>query len=137
MDDNYLATHHAFPGGNSNTLRHLVKFLIPEAIPGPATLDNIHNQLIRLEALDRDQNRTRIRLRATVVRVEHLGKPENADFVQVTYTQGGKLWRLRARHVVMASGGWVNRHIVRDLPDANRAAYTRFHHSSTLVQMWP
>jgi spermidine dehydrogenase len=133
MDDNYLATHHAFPGGNSNTLRHLAKFLIPESIPGPATLDNIHNQHIRPEALDREQNSTRIRVHSTVVRVEHLGKPENADFVQVTYTQGGKLWRLRARHVVMASGGWVNRHIVRDLPDANRAAYTRFHHSSTLV----
>ena len=109
------------------------KFLIPEAIPGPATLDNIHNQHIRLEVLDQKENPMRIRLKSTVVRVEHLGKPENADVVQVTYTQNGKLWHLRARHVVMASGGWVNRHIVRDLPDANRAAYTRFHHSSTLV----
>jgi hypothetical protein len=42
--------------------------------------------------------------------------------VRMAYTQDGRLWSLRARHVVMASGGWVNRYIVRDLPDANRAA---------------
>ncbi len=129
----YLETHHSFPGGNSNTLRHMVKFLIPDAIPGPATLDNIHNHPIRIEALDREENATRIRLRSTVVRVEHLGKPENASLVQVTYLRDGKLCSLRARKVVMASGGWVNKHIVRDLPDKNRRAYEQYHHSSTLV----
>ena len=33
----------------------------------------------------------------------------------------------------MASGGWINKHIVRDLPEGHRQAYDRFRHSSVLV----
>ena len=80
------------------------------------------------QELDKSGNPTRIRLRATVVRVEHEGQ-----FVRVMYTQDGVLYQLRAHRVVMASGGWINHHVVRDLPQANREAYKQFHHSSTLV----
>ncbi|MGA7415503.1 MAG: NAD(P)-binding protein [Bryobacteraceae bacterium] len=129
----YLASHQSFPGGNSNTLRHLCKFLIPEAIAGQLTLENVHNNPIRLDALDRATNSTRIRLRSTVVRVEHLGQPDQADLVRVMYLRDGELSQIKARRVVVASGGWVNRHIVRDIPQANLSAYEQFHHSSTLV----
>jgi spermidine dehydrogenase len=124
----YTASHQAFPGGNSNTLRHLAKYLVPTSITGAPTVDNIHNHPLRAEELDKAGNPTRIRLRSTVVRVEHQGQ-----FVRVMYTQDGVLNQLRARRVVMASGGWINHHVVRDLPQANREAYRQFHHSSTLV----
>jgi spermidine dehydrogenase len=114
-------------------LRHIVKFLIPNSIGGRAKLEDIHSHPIRFEALDLPENPTRIRLHTTVVRVEHLGKPENADHVQVTYLRDGKLWRLRARAVVMAVGGWVNRRVVRDLPGEKLAAFQQFLHSSMLV----
>jgi spermidine dehydrogenase len=68
-----------------------------------------------------------------VVRVEHLGKPENADYVQVTYLKDGKLWKLRARAVVMAVGGWVNRRAVHELPQEKHSAFEQFLRSSTLV----
>ncbi len=129
----YLATHQSFPGGNSNTLRHLCKFLIPDSIAGAPTLDNVHNNPVRLDALDRPENLTRIRPRCTVVRVEHLGQPDQAEFVRVMYLKDSVLYQLRARRVVVASGGWINHHVVRDLPIANADAYKQFHHSSTLV----
>jgi spermidine dehydrogenase len=124
----YTAAHQAFPGGNSNTLRHLGKYLVPDSIAGAATVDDIHNNPLRFETLDRPENTTRIRLRSTAVRVEHEGQ-----LVRVMYLQDGTLHQLKARRVVMASGGWINQHVVRDLPQANAAAYRQFHHSSTLV----
>ncbi|MDH4232591.1 MAG: NAD(P)/FAD-dependent oxidoreductase, partial [Nitrospirota bacterium] len=41
--------------------------------------------------------------------------------------------RVRARTVVMASGGWINRRVVRDLPGDYRKAYEEFLYSSVLV----
>ncbi len=55
-----------------------------------------------MEALDRAGASTRIRLSATVVGVEHEGDPATADFVRITYALGGRLFRVRARGVVMA-----------------------------------
>ena len=112
---------------------YIVKFLIPDSIGGRATLEDIHNHSVNFEKLDRPENHTRIRLHTTVARIEHLGKPENADYVQVTYLKDAKLWKLRARAVVMAVGGWVNRRVVRDLPEEKHAAFEQFLHSSTLV----
>jgi spermidine dehydrogenase len=129
----YLASHQSFPGGNGNTLRHLAKFLVPESIAGAPTLENIHNNPVQLPALDRRGQPTRIRLNSTVVRVEHVGEPDRAKLVRVMYVRNGELFQLHARCVVVASGGWVNRHIIRDIPQENVEAYGSFHHSSTLV----
>jgi spermidine dehydrogenase len=131
--EEYISKMQAFPDGNTNCLRHIVKFLIPDSIGGRATLEDIHNHSVDFEKLDRPENHTRIRLHTTVARIEHLGKPENADYVQVTYLKDAKLWKLRARAVVMAVGGWVNRRVVRDLPEEKHAAFEQFLHSSTLV----
>jgi spermidine dehydrogenase len=67
------------------------------------------------------------------VRVEHKGDAESAKTVSVTYTQGGRIFRLSARRVVMAGGGWVTQRVVRDLPEAYRRAYGQFFHSPMLV----
>src|SRR5439155_7941547 len=131
--EEYQSRIHAFPGGNTNSMRHLVKFLIPDSITGQAKLQDIHNQSIHFDKLDLPENSTRLRLDATVVRVEHMGKPESSDYVQVTYLKDGELRRLRARAVVMASGTWVNARVVRDLPAEKLAAYQQILHSSMLV----
>ena len=54
-----------------------------------------------------------------MVRVEHLSN----DKVSVTYVKDGSVQRLKARGVVMASGGWMNRRVLRDLPEEHRRAY--------------
>ena len=41
--------------------------------------------------------------------------------------------RIKAKTVVSAIGGWVGKHIIKDLPPAITEAYKEFHHSPILV----
>jgi spermidine dehydrogenase len=124
---------HCFPGGNAGMARHMVKTLIPESIPGPRTLSAICRGRVDFRALDHPGQTTRIRLGATVVGVEHNGDPTKSGFVRVTYTRHGKVYRLKARSVVMAGGSWTTKHIVRDLPSAHSDAYAQFYRSPCMV----
>src|SRR5690606_2280226 len=73
------------------------------------------------------------RVSSTAVRVEHDGEPGDAGRVIVTYTRNGRMHRVRAKSVVMASGGWVNRRVVRDMPAEYHAAYARFVHGPVMT----
>ena len=60
-----------YPGGNTATLRHIVKAMLPDAITGSRSFADVLFAPINFSALDRAQNATRIRLEATVVAVQH------------------------------------------------------------------
>ena len=122
-----------FPDGNSGFARLMVKTLIPDAFAGPRTADAVSRNRVRFAALDRAGQPTRIRLSATVVRVEHAGDPASAPHVVITYAKGGQLFKLRARAVVMAGGSWTSKHIVRDLPASHVQAYSQFYRSPCLM----
>lgn len=122
----------SFPGGNTAILRHIVKALLPDAITGSGSFADILSAPIDFAALDRPQH-TRIRLNATVAAVKHEGDPETSASVNVTYAVGGSLQRVRARAVIVTAGGWVARHIVRDLPPSYATAFSQFHHAPILV----
>jgi spermidine dehydrogenase len=66
-----------------------------------------------------------------VLRVEH-ARP-GADHVEVTYEKDRTLHRARAKTVVMASGGWINKHILGDMPEDLRAAYDQFCYAPALI----
>ncbi|HLK64187.1 MAG TPA: FAD-dependent oxidoreductase [Bryobacteraceae bacterium] len=117
----------SFPGGNTTFARHLMRWLIPDAIPGELSFANVLNTAVNFDALDRSGSATRVRLGATVTRVEHTNSG-----VAVTYEKDGKLWRTRGRKVVMASPGWLNRHILADLPGDLREAYDEFHYGPAM-----
>lgn len=123
----------SFPGGNSTYARHFVKYLIPDAIAGDASFDGVLNNRINPAAFDRPRQPTRVRHGATVMRIEHAGSPSAADRVQVHYEKGGTVYRATARRVIMASGGWTNKHVIADLPDDIRAAYTQFAYAPAMV----
>ena len=125
------ATGHSLPGGNDGIARHFIKALIPRAIRGGRDFVEVHNGGINFGALDRAGNHTRVRLGSTVVGVEHRGGA--APSVKITYVKEGKPYSLTARAVVMASGGWINQQIVRDLPASYREAYQFFPRSPILV----
>jgi spermidine dehydrogenase len=135
LDDTPETGWQAFPGGNCGIARHIVKTLIPDAIGGPKTLEAICRNPVDFTALDRPDQNARVRLRSTVVRVEHehAGQPEKSGFVWVTYTRGGKVYRLKARSVVMAGGSWTSKRVVRDLPDTHREAYGQFYRSPCML----
>jgi spermidine dehydrogenase len=122
----------SFPGGNTAILRHIVKALLPDAITGSRSFADVLYAPINFAALDRPQH-TRIRLGATVVAVRHDGEPETSTGVDVTYAVDRELKRVRGRGAIVAAGGWITRHIVRDLPPAYVASFAQFHHGPILV----
>ena len=133
LDDTPETGWYAFPGGNAGIARHIVKTLIPDSITGPKTLEAVCGGRINFQALDRPGQSARIRLGATVVRVEHEKQARNSDFVWVTYTQDSKVYRLKARSAVMAGGCWTSKLIVRDLPQSHREAYAQFYRSACMI----
>jgi len=133
VDDSMKSGIQMFPGGNSGMTRLIVKTLIPEAIEGPRTMEAVWKNAVNFAALDRPKQRFRIRLDSTVVRVEHIGEASKADFVSVTYSNNGRLYRVKAKTVVMAGGGWITKHVVRDLDEVRHNSYEQFNYSPYMV----
>lgn len=123
----------SFPGGNTGYIRHIVKYLMPDAIEGGNDFEEIVNNPIRFDALDRTGDPIRIRLNATALDIRHAGTPDEADHVEVAYQRDGKVERVRAKTVVLSIGGWVARRIVSDIPPPIVDAYSQFHHGPVLV----
>jgi spermidine dehydrogenase len=122
-----------FPDGNSGIARLIVKTMIAESIAGERTLEDVCRNNVNFAALDRAGAAARIRLDSTAVWLKHDGEPEKSESVTVVYTRGGKTYRVKARSVVMAGGSWTTKHIVRDLPDDRREAYSQFHRSPCML----
>jgi spermidine dehydrogenase len=118
----------SFPGGNSTFPRALLRRLLPDSLPGQ-DFNSLMYGPVNFTALDRDGAALRMRLNSTVLRVEHV----NTNALAVTYEKGGSLFKARARAVVMASGGWVNKHILVDMPPDLRAAYDQFAYAPALI----
>ena len=122
-----------FPGGNTTIARLMLKSLNPAAIDGADSVEDVSKNTVNFASLDTPQTRARVRLSSTVVAVEHDGDPAKANFLNITYVKGGKLYRVKARSAVLAGGSWTTKHIVRDLPEAQRNAYGQFYRSPCMM----
>ena len=127
-----------FPDGNGGIARLITKTLIPEAIAGNESLEDVCRNAVNFAALDRPEAAARIRLDSTAVWVKHGNaghedEPAKSEFVTVAYARGGKAYRVRARSVVMAGGSWTTRHIVRDLTADRVAAYAQFYRTPCMM----
>ena len=96
-------------------------------------MEGICRGRIEFASLDRPAQPVRIRLASTAIAVKHEGDPQRAPYVNVDYTKAGKLYRVKAKSVIMAGGGWTTKHIVRDMPQACREAYSQFHRAPCLM----
>ncbi|NMG67061.1 NAD(P)-binding protein [Azoarcus indigens] len=128
-DDLYLVS---FPGGNATIARRLVKYLIPDAFAGERLSELILGKL-NWNALDRANQPVRIRLSSTVVAVSHDGPADSAKGVTVTWLREGRLYKARARAVIMAGQQHANKYVCRDLPRAYYEAMATFHHAPMLT----
>ena len=122
-----------FPGGNTTIARLIVKTLIPAAFAGDANPDAVTRNSVNFGALDLPGSRARIRLASTVLHVSHEGDPYRADSLQIIYEKNGQLFRVCARSAVMAGGSWTSKHMIADLPAAQRAAYSQFFRSPCIM----
>lgn len=110
-----------FPDGNATVARLLVRAMIPDALPGSSLDDSILSRLA-YDRIDREGADARIRLNSTVISARHLGDPDAAREVEVTYVRGGKAEKVRADHCVMACYNGVIPHLVPEMSDEQRAA---------------
>jgi spermidine dehydrogenase len=95
--------------------------MIPAVAPGNSMHDIVSARFDYSE-LDRRQSAVRIRLNATVVQVRHLGDPDTAKQVEMTYVQDGVASRVRARHCIMACYHAVIPHLCPELPAQQQEA---------------
>ena len=126
-------TDQMFPGGNTTIARLMVKSLIPSAIEGEDSVEGVTRHTVNFAALDSSGAPTRIRPGSTAVAVRHDGDPAKASSVSVVYEKGGTLYRVKGRSAVMAGGSWTSKHIVRDLPETHRQAYSQFYRSPCMM----
>ena len=110
-----------FPDSAATAARLLVRWLIPDALPG-STMDDAVLERINYAALDRPTNDVRIRLSSTGIRARHLGEPLTAKEVEVTYLRDGRPYTVRTRGVVMACFNAIVPYLVPDLPESQKAA---------------
>jgi len=90
-----------FPDGNSSVARLLVRSLVPESAPG-RTMEDIVTARVNYARLDSPDSSIRIRLNSTAVRAKHVGDPQSANQIEVTYVRGGQARKVTAAYCVLA-----------------------------------
>lgn len=123
----------SFPGGNAAILRRMLARMMPDAISGDGGIAATTSAPINFDTLDKPGAPVRIRLSSTVINVAHEGDPNSADHVMITYVRDGSIRKIRAKTVIMACGGWVNRNIVSDMPERLTDAYNQFHYGPIMT----
>jgi spermidine dehydrogenase len=114
-----------FPDGSASIARLLVNRLIPAALPGKQTfhtMETIVQAPMSYERLDEAKSEVRIRLKSTVVRLEHDGDPRHAEMVRIAYRRDGKIHGVRGRHVVLACYNSLIPSLVPELPAKQKDA---------------
>jgi spermidine dehydrogenase len=133
LDDGSGEAVQMFPGGNTTIARLMAKALIPGCIDGPATVEGVSRNAVKPAALDTPGAAARMRLSATALSVHHDGDPAKADSLSIAYAKDGKVFRVKARSAVVAGGSWTAKHIIADLPAAQRQAYAQFYRSPCMM----
>lgn len=111
-----------FPDGNATLARLLIRWLIPEAVPGK-TMEESGAARVDYTRLDRPGQTARVRLNSTVVNVHHDGGAATVKKgVVVSYVNAGKTYQVRGRSCVMACWNTMIPAIIPDLPVKQKEA---------------
>ncbi len=121
VPDDQMGDDIVFPEGNATVARLLVRWLNPKALPGSTMEDSILQQL-NYAMLDAASSDVRIRLSSTAVRVEHDRKPDESEYVVVTYVRDGETASVRAGTCVMACFNVIIPYVCPELPAAQKEA---------------
>jgi spermidine dehydrogenase len=113
-----------FPDGNASIARLLVRTLIDGVAPG-STMQDVVTAPFDYTKLDVAGSPVRLRLRSTVVNVEHDGSVRNAQHVRVTYLRQGRSQRVKGKRVVLACYNMAIPHICPELPEVQKDALAK------------
>jgi spermidine dehydrogenase len=110
-----------FPDGNASIARLLARSLVPAALPG-STMEDVVTARVNYARFDDPDSPVRIRLNSTAVRAKHVGDPQSASRVEVTYVRGGKAHRVRAAQCVLACYNMVIPYLCPEMPEKQKEA---------------
>lgn len=110
-----------FPDGNASIARMLARSLVPGSAPG-STMEDIVTARMNYARLDDENSKVRIRLNSTAVHVRHMGDPQSAKEVEVTYVRGGLARRVRAPYAVLACYNMAIPYMCPEMSDKQREA---------------
>jgi spermidine dehydrogenase len=113
--------YYHFPDGNASIARMLVRSLIPGSAPG-GTMEDIVTAKMDYSRLDQAASKVRIRLNSAAVHVEHLGDPQQAREVQVTYVRDGKAYKARGAACILACYNMIIPYLCPQLPQKQKDA---------------
>ena len=137
------ADYFHFPDGNASVARLLVSRLVPSAFPGRQDQESIVLAPAAYGNLDLAANPTRIRLNSTVVRVEHVVKPDAGTerAVRIVYVSDGKRRQVTAANVILACFNNIIPFIVPSLPADQKqalryASKVPMQYTSVLLRNW-
>ena len=119
-DEEEAYIHH-FPDGNSSVARLLVRQMIP-AVAAGSTMEDVITARFDYSKLDLSDAPVRLRLNSTVTRVENEGGPKSAKHVRISYVRGGRAYRVRARHCILACYNVMIPSMCPELPASQREA---------------
>jgi len=129
-----------FPDGNSSIARLIVRSLIPVVAPGKG-MEDIVAARFDYDRLDKAESPARIRLESTVVDVRHLGNPQTAEEVAITYVKDGRAQRVRAGRTVLACYNMAIPYLCIELPEEQKQALSQslkapLIYTSVLIRNW-
>ena len=105
-----------FPDGNASVARLLVHKLIPGVAPDMKGPEDVAVARLNYNALDREDQATRMRLNSTVVGVREV----DGKHVEVDYVQQGKPLRITADHSVLACYNALIPHLCPEMSDSQK-----------------
>lgn len=109
-----------FPDGNASIARLLVRNLIPAAMPG-AGVESIVTARADYSRLDRPDQGVRVRLSSMVIHAAN-DRDGHRTGAKLLYRRAGKTYRVRAKHVVLASWNMMIPYICPELPAVQKTA---------------
>lgn len=110
-----------FPDGNASIARLLVRSMIPDVAPGTG-MEDIVSARFDYRRLDDKDSPVRVRLQSTVVGVRHIGAPETAREVEITYVRDGRAHRVLAGQTVLACYHSMIPALCEELPEHQKLA---------------
>ena len=105
-----------FPDGNASVARLLVHKLIPNVAPAMKGFEDVAISNFDYEALDLDDNSTRLRLNSTVVGV----KETALNHVRVDYVEKGQPFSISADHCILACYNGLIPHLCPEMSDQQK-----------------
>jgi spermidine dehydrogenase len=117
-----------FPDGNASVARLLVRNLIPEVAPG-STMDDIVDARFDYSQLDRSDSAIRLRLNSTAVNAINVD-----DAVEVSYVRGGKAYKVKGKHCILACYNGIIPHLCPELPEPQKE-HLKYGVKAPLVQI--